>query len=61
MIFAPNLNRTHELDAAIGLEDRAEDLGLMPSLCVHASCETSRPLSSTLSDVGHACNFLDWA
>lgn len=58
MIYAPNLNQTHELDLAIALDNRAEDLRLMPSLCAHTSCETSRPLSSTLSDVGMCVTLL---
>jgi len=33
----------------------------MPSLCIQASYETSRPLFSTLSDVRHVCNSYDWA
>ena len=33
----------------------------MPRLCIHASCEASRSLSSTLSDFGHLCNSYDWA
>jgi len=36
IIYAPNLDQTHELDVAIGLEDWIEDLGFMQSLCVHA-------------------------
>ena len=45
----------------IGLEDWVSDLGFIPSLCIHASCKTSRPLSSTSSDVGHVCSSYDWA
>ena len=51
MIHASSLDRTNELDVTIGLEDWIEDLGSMPTLYVHASCKTSRPLSSTLNDV----------
>jgi len=32
----------------------------MPSLCIHASCETFSPLSCALSNIGHACNSYDW-
>jgi len=56
MIYAPNLDWIHELGVTIGLEDCIEDLGFMPSLFIHASCKTSRPLSSTLSDIGHVRN-----
>ena len=45
----------------IVLADWIKDLAFMHSLCIHASYETSRPLSSTLSDVGHVCNSFDWA
>ena len=45
---------------AIRLEDLVEDLGFIPSLCIYASYETSRPLSSTFSDVGHVFNSYDW-
>lgn len=45
---------------AIRLNDMVEDLGFIRSLCIHASCETSRLLSSTLSDVGHVHNSYDW-
>ena len=61
MIYAPNLDRNHELYVAIGLEDWVEDLQFIPSLCIHASCETSRLLSSTLSDIGYVCNSYDCA
>ena len=32
----------------------------MPSSCIHTFCETSRPISSTLSDVGLVRNSYDW-
>jgi len=38
------LDRTHELDMTIGLDDWVEDLGFLPDLCVHVLCETFRPL-----------------
>ena len=38
-----------------------EDIGFMPSLWIHAFCETSKALSSTLSDVGDVCNSCYWA
>ena len=60
MIYAPNLDQARDLDVTTGLEDWIEDLRFMPSLCVHASHETSRPLCSTLSDFGHVCNSYDW-
>ena len=56
-----NLDWTHKLNVAIGHENWTEDLGFIPTLCVHTSCETSRPLSYTLSDVGHVFNSYDWA
>ena len=59
--YGPNLDRTHKLDVTIGLKDLVEDLGVMSSLCIHSSCETSRSLSSTLSDVGDVCNSYNWA
>ena len=61
IIYVPNLNQTHELDVNIRLEDWVEDLGFMPSLCIYTFCETFRPLSSTLIDVGHMCYCYDWA
>ena len=59
MIYALNLDRTHELDVTIGLEDCVEDLGFMPNLCVHIFSEKSRLLSSILSDDGHVYNYYD--
>ena len=61
MIYSPKLDQNHELHVAIGLEDCEEHLGIMPSLCIHTSYETSWPLSSALSDVGHVCISCDWA
>ena len=61
MIFAPNFDQTHEFDILIRLEDLVEDLGFMHRLCIHVSYETSRPLSFTLSDVGHVCKSYDRA
>jgi len=50
-MYAPNLDRAHEVDVIIGLKDWLEDLVLMPSLCICTSYETFRLLSSTFSDV----------
>ena len=61
MIYAHNLDQTHELDVAIGYEDWVEDFELMPSLCIHASCESSRFLFSTLSHVAYIGNSYYWA
>ena len=58
IIYAPNLDQTNELDVAIGLEDWVEDLGFIPSLCIHASYDTSRAL---LSNIWHVCYSYDWA
>jgi len=44
----------------IGLEDWVEDVGFMPNLCVHTSCEACMPSSSIMSDFGHVCNSCDW-
>ena len=44
-----------------GLKDRVEDLGFMPSMCVHTSSETSRSLSSIFGDVGHVYCSYNWA
>jgi len=59
MIYAPNLDRTHELDVTIGPEDWVEDLGFRPNFYIHVFCETFRLLSSTLSNVGHLYNSYD--
>ena len=61
IIYALNLDRAHELDEAIVLEDQVEDLGFKPNLCIHAFCESYRPLASTLNDVEHVCNSYDLA
>jgi len=60
MIYAPNLDWTHELDMIIRLEHWVEDLGF-PNLCILVFSETSRGLLSTLSDVGHVHNSYDEA
>ena len=59
--YAFNLDWTRKLDVAIRHENWIEDLGLIPTLCVHTSCETLRRLSYILGDVGHVFNSYDWA
>jgi len=61
VIDAPNLNQAYEHTITIGLQDWVKDLGFMPSLCIHASYETFRPLFATLCDVGYECNAYDWS
>jgi len=46
MIDAPNLNQVYKHNITIGLHDWVNDLGFIPSQCIHGSYKTLRPLSS---------------
>ena len=61
VIDALNLDGTLGLNMARGFQDWVQDLGFMPRFRILAASRTSRPLSSTLSGVGHTYNSYDWA
>jgi len=45
VIDVSNLDRTHEHNVNIGLEDCVEDLGFTPSMCIHFFVKLLGPCS----------------